>query len=652
MALVLLATMAQAASVRPLDRRPCRAEGRSRWCVDPGSGGSGGGGGGAAPVWSFLPPNGSGVPVMDPSGVCDAFASELVGQYVCMRGDGSALLGAGVTLTKSGNVATISAPVCPNGVNCDAITAQAFDGIGAWTGNQSAAPAGDFSLCALARVRAEGINASQIRYSTSTYVQLAFNGAPTAGGFQVQGVGPTSTISAPGSWIFACGTYQRVGGASNNVGHFYVNGVLGNSSSTMLLPLAGSFEVASSLAGGRQDIALAIYTEKVLSAATIQSMSQQIFGTLTATDGSAVTQARTSDMHCLQPDGVLSLVPSGRQCIQQPAGILGPAVYLEGSKTNSLIQSQALNTWTQAGVTTAANVIAAPTAAETADRLADDTSTGEHMVTRAPTLTSQAHAASAFFKAGTSGFAFLKYSTTHYGYINLATGAVSATGTGATVAADALANGWWRLKLNIPAANATANPVIGLGIAAALGTSSYTGAGTGSIYAWGAQLEAGAMASSYIRTDASARGLMSALRGRHEARAPRRASAPAGHGARRCADHPQRPRHGGDHPRQPRSRGCCGARCLSNGAGMADVSCVGARIHRRISQWPGGACIGDPRRASGAHRIGASAALALCSDGHHGLDGAGLAEWAATARLVGVRGARRQGGAAAGGASF
>ena len=61
---------------RPLDRNTCRSDGRSRMCMDPGNGGSGGG---PAPLLSILPLNGAGVPVMDPSGVCDAFAGELVG---------------------------------------------------------------------------------------------------------------------------------------------------------------------------------------------------------------------------------------------------------------------------------------------------------------------------------------------------------------------------------------------------------------------------------------------------------------------------------------------------------------------------------------------------------------------------------------------
>ena len=131
--MLLLPLMALAADYRPLDSRYCRSDGRSRTCNDPGTGGSGAA---SPPLLALLTADGAGTPTANPSGICDNFSGELVGESACVRGDGASTRGPGVLLAPSGNITTTTPRVCPNGPNCAPVTVQTFSGVGAFTGNQ------------------------------------------------------------------------------------------------------------------------------------------------------------------------------------------------------------------------------------------------------------------------------------------------------------------------------------------------------------------------------------------------------------------------------------------------------------------------------------------------------------------------------------
>ena len=78
------------------------------------------------------------------------------------------------------------------------------------------------------------------------------------------------------------------------------------------------------------------------------------------------------------------------------------------------------------------------------------------------------------------------------GYYNLSTGAVI---SGANASIVSVGNGWYRCIVTGTPVNT--NSLIYL---ASGGAASYTGDGTSGVYIWGAQLEAGAFATSYIPT--------------------------------------------------------------------------------------------------------------------------------------------------------
>ncbi len=89
------------------------------------------------------------------------------------------------------------------------------------------------------------------------------------------------TALQAGSWNFICYSYNRVGGAANNVGQMYVNGVPTNGSSVQALiqPLVSvwtSNGYAGATTGHIKSIRGQFITYKVLSAQDIARIASQL----------------------------------------------------------------------------------------------------------------------------------------------------------------------------------------------------------------------------------------------------------------------------------------------------------------------------------------------------------------------------------------
>lgn len=186
-----------------------------------------------------------------------------------------------------------------------------------------------------------------------------------------------------------------------------------------------------------------------------------------------------------------------------PRGLL-----IEEARTNLVPYSEQFDnaSWTKSEATISADIILAPDGTTTAEKLVESSATAEHYVTRAPAFTGgTAYTFSFFAKAGersvissrgTGVWAAdprVRFTLTGNGSVTVDNGSPTATIT-------PLANGWYRCTYT-----ATPTGTGGGEFRLSLYNSAYTyaGDGTSGLYVWGAQLEAGGFATSYIPTTTS-----------------------------------------------------------------------------------------------------------------------------------------------------
>lgn len=176
---------------------------------------------------------------------------------------------------------------------------------------------------------------------------------------------------------------------------------------------------------------------------------------------------------------------------------------IEEQRTNSLTYSSEFDNaaWTKGNVTITTNTIVAPDGTLTGDKIVETTASGSHNVVQSYTgalvLT-----ASIYAKAGErSSFIFNGGNQSGVAAtFNVLNGTVSNVG-GATTSTSitAVGNGWYRCSMTWSNSGAVTLGVFLLSGA----SSSYVGDGFSGLFIWGAQLEAGAFATSYIPTVAS-----------------------------------------------------------------------------------------------------------------------------------------------------
>lgn len=189
-----------------------------------------------------------------------------------------------------------------------------------------------------------------------------------------------------------------------------------------------------------------------------------------------------------------------------PVTLAPKGLLVEEQRTNLVLYSEQFDNayWTKGNVTVTSDNIAAPDGTTTADLFTENASNAFHAVTRSFTLAGTL-TLSCYMKAGTRNFAALRtYDGTNgdrYAVFNLSTGVVGVTSGGTTATISDAGNGWYRCSMTYTFTSASGS--VGITVQNANSYVSYTGDGTSGIYAWGAQLEAGAFATSYIPTVAS-----------------------------------------------------------------------------------------------------------------------------------------------------
>ena len=179
-----------------------------------------------------------------------------------------------------------------------------------------------------------------------------------------------------------------------------------------------------------------------------------------------------------------------------------PSILVEPQRTNLALRSEEFDNayWGKLDATISVNSTTAPNGILTADKLVPNTNNANHGFALIPTLTSgQAYTFSLYVKAAEYSRFVLQLdanSNTATSTFNLNDGSVTTAFGTATI--TSAANGWYRVS--VTGTLLTTGPFIRFRILDNSGNLTFIGNGTSGLFIWGAQLEAGAYATSYIPT--------------------------------------------------------------------------------------------------------------------------------------------------------
>jgi len=173
---------------------------------------------------------------------------------------------------------------------------------------------------------------------------------------------------------------------------------------------------------------------------------------------------------------------------------------IEESRTNLFTYSAQFDNaaWSKVNATITADTIVSPDGTLNGDKLIGSGSGSiQHYVTRTVNLTGT-NTLTVYAKAGEKSFVWVSLGGIG-AWFNLSTGAIGTVTSGITAAITSVGNGWYRCS-------ATRTAVVAdyyIYVVNSDNTLEFTGNSYDGIYIWGAQLEAGAFATSYIPTVAS-----------------------------------------------------------------------------------------------------------------------------------------------------
>jgi hypothetical protein len=324
-------------------------------------------------------------------GFCGLFSEHLVGNHFCLNGDGTQRSGmtdggTAMRLVDAGTPTTYTAPLCPSGPNCAAVSSQRISSGNSFRTAAVLPPAGDFSACATMRADAlpaqVTIFGKDVSGNRGVQFRVSTAGTPTVVLYK-DNTSFTSAAAAAGSFIarapnHVCLTYDFVEDGTSEM-RLYVNGAASGTPVTNAVGPVNAVETYWAI--GQREFAAnedwwtgladnAFLTEKVLTPAIIQDMARASLGYLSGSWGEAVTFARTSAASCYDESGqYLTQLPANRPCVSRMSLAGRPAW------TNYLIRNDDYGTsWNRPNIQVTADALVAPDGSKTADRVVQATS--------------------------------------------------------------------------------------------------------------------------------------------------------------------------------------------------------------------------------------------------------------------------------------
>jgi len=219
--------------------------------------------------------------------------------------------------------------------------------------------------------------------------------------------------------------------------------------------------------------------------------------TLTARKGPRPDFTRGSTATFVGSNGLIQTAAvNAARFDHDPVTLACKGLLIEESRTNLYERSAEFNDsfWIRTRSSITANATTAPDGTLTADKLVEDTTASNtHIIQSVVTPPATAHTLSVFAKKGERTWIVLRLGGTNT-FFNLDDGTIAAGSVNSPTITN-FGNGWYRCTVT-----SSAGTQGQFWLATNSTTTSYTGDGTSGLFLWGAQLEAGSFATSYIPT--------------------------------------------------------------------------------------------------------------------------------------------------------
>lgn len=417
--------------------------------------------------------------VVDP---CTAFSSELVAPSFCLRGDGTSTNSTGMALSAVGSPTTQTMAWCGSGLSCGNVSRQVVSASNYFQTASMAQPSGSWWACVRGIVDAPlPTDGRYIGQNNSWGV-----GVTSAGAARVLVIGGTTVSSSTGAVVggasqLACVWFHRVASGSNVV-TLYLDGqqVAQNSTEPDLASVTTPITAGQSNSNAISRLGFAMFGTGDPSPTLFSRLAAATAPTPQGTRGEQLTFSRNSLASCTAPDGSVTWLQPGRPCVSGGLRVR-PAV------TNLLTYSeqfQQTGQWTNTTTTITADQTAAPDGSTTADKFVP-AGVGSNVRSGPASITANGGAYTV--AASVKGTAAVN--------TNLRLFDATSSATLCTASTSSAVGAWKRLSCSV--ASTTSGHLIYEVI------DPDTTAGTNALYAWGAQLETGSVASDYCRSEST-----------------------------------------------------------------------------------------------------------------------------------------------------
>ena len=218
--------------------------------------------------------------------------------------------------------------------------------------------------------------------------------------------------------------------------------------------------------------------------------------------------SRSGSATRINSQGLIETVGNGVSRLNYPmidGKVVGcPHHILEPQRTNLLSYSEDFSQsyWTKTDSNVTSNSVISPDGTLNADKLVENTQNTAHIAFASPTITLGNNTFSVFAKAAERRVLGIEFpSNGILVSFDLIDGVfVNQQANPDNFSITPFLNGWYRIDIT---ENLTSNSVVALSLRDENGNRTYQGDGTSGIYIWGAQLEQGNYATSYIPTSGS-----------------------------------------------------------------------------------------------------------------------------------------------------